>query len=180
MKKILACVIAAAGLVSAASAEDAAFQASLVPNTALRDSTDHITAVSLNIWGLNPQHALAIGLINGSYGQSGGLSIGGVNYAENYTGMQCGFLNVARSDFNGFQAGWVNYTADVCSGFQLAFLNYAGRLTGLQLGLLNMAAQADHGLQIGLVNLLPENRQWFSAGLANELAPVMVIANWRF
>ena len=42
-----------------------------------------------------------------------------------------------------------------------------------------MAAQADHGMQLGLVNLLPENRHWFSAGLANEGAPVTVFLNWR-
>ena len=179
VKRFFACIVVAAGLAANMRAEDASFQASLVPDYALRDQTDTITFASFSIWGMNPQHALAIGLINGSYGQSSGLSIGGINYSENYTGVQFGLLNSTYSDFTGWQAGCVNYTADVFSGFQLGFLNYAGRLTGLQLGLFNMAAQADHGLQIGLVNLLPENQHWFSAGLANEVAPVMVLVNWR-
>ena len=42
-----------------------------------------------------------------------------------------------------------------------------------------MAPQADHGLQIGLINLLPENQHWFTGGIANEIAPVMVFVNWR-
>jgi ABC-type amino acid transport substrate-binding protein len=180
MKKILLCLVAAAGLAAGVRAADASFQASLVPDCALRDETDTITFASLNIWGMNPQHALAVGFVNGSYGQSSGLSAGFINYAENYTGVQWGFVNSAYSDFTGWQAACLNYTGDAFHGFQFGFVNYAGRLTGLQLGFFNMAAQADHGLQLGLVNLLPENRQWFSAGLANEVAPVMVFANWRF
>jgi len=180
MKRILASAIGATLFASGILATDAVFQVSLVPDIALQKQTDNITGVSLNIWGSNQQHAFAIGVINGSYGQSGGLSIGCVNYSENYTGMQWGYLNVVHSDFVGFQIGWVNYTADNDTGLQLGFLNYAGRLKGLQLGLFNMAAQADHGVQVGLLNLLPENRYWFTGGLANEVAPVMVLVNWRF
>ena len=178
MKKLLACIVLAA-LSSGLQASDAAFQASLLPDVALRDSSDTITVASFNIWGMNPQHALAIGLINGSYGHSGGLSIGGINYSENYSGVQLGLLNVTTCDFSGWQAGYINWTSDNFSGFQLGWINYAGRLTGLQLGLFNMAPQADHGLQIGLINLLPENEHWFTGGMVNEIAPVTVIINWR-
>lgn len=179
MKKILAGLVVVAGLATGAQAADASFQASLLPGAALRPMTDTITGFSLNLWGMNPQRAVALGVINGSYGDSSGLSLGGINYSERYTGTQLGLLNITSSDFFGWQAGGINYTADIFSGFQLGFLNYAGRLTGLQLGLFNMAAQADHGMQLGLVNLLPENRHWFSAGLANEVAPVTVFLNWR-
>ena len=179
MKKILACLVVAMSLIAGGRAADASFQASLVPDLALRDETDTITGLSLNIWGMNPQHAVAIGFINGSYGQSSGLSIGGINYSENFSGTQFALLNYTSCDFFGWQAACVNYTSDNFSGFQLGCLNYAGRLTGLQLGLLNMAPQADHGMQIGLINLLPENHRWFTGGLANEIAPVTVIVNWR-
>jgi len=180
MKKLLACVVVATSLACGAQAADGQLQLSLLPGLGLHDDTDNINGLALNIWGLNPQHALAIGFINGSYGHSGGLSAGLVNYAENYTGVQWGLMNLARSDFTGWQAACLNYTADTMDGVQFGFVNYAGRLTGLQLGLLNMAAQADHGLQIGFVNLIPETRTWFASGMANEVAPVMVIANWRF
>ena len=179
MQKTLVYIALAAVLAAGVKASDASFQASLVPDVALRDETDTITFLSLNVWGMNPQHAVAIGLANGSYGQSSGLSLGGINYSENYTGTQLGALNYTSADFFGWQAGCVNYTADNFSGFQLGCLNYAGRLTGLQLGILNMAPQADHGLQIGLINLLPENQHWFTGGIANEIAPVMVFVNWR-
>lgn len=179
MKTILAGLAAVTGFVTCSLAEPA-FQASLFPDVALYDSTETINGLTLNIWGLNPQHAIALGLVNGSFGQSSGFSVGCINYSENYTGVQWGCLNVTRCDFDGWQAGWVNYTADVFSGFQFGWVNYAGQLRGLQFGLFNMAAQADRGLQIGLLNLLPENRQWFSAGLVNEVAPVMVLVNWRY
>ena len=180
MKNILVYLIVAMSLVAGVQAEEAAFQLSLFPNVALYDDTTTINGVAINVWGLNPQHALAIGVINGSYGDSHGISIGGLNYSENYTGFQWGFVNFANANFTGWQAACVNYTADTLDGFQLGFVNYAGRLTGFQLGLFNMAAQADHGLQVGLINLLPETRTWFEAGLANQVAPVMIIANWRF
>ncbi len=179
MKRLLACLVVTAGLAAGGRAAEASFQASLVPDLALRDQTDTITFLSINLWGMNPQHAVAIGFINGSYGQSSGLSLGGINYSENYTGTQLGLLNYTSSDFFGWQAGCINYTADNFSGFQLGFLNYAGRLTGLQLGLFNMAPQADHGMQLGLINLLPENQHWFTGGMANEIAPVTVFVNWR-
>ena len=180
MNKILACVIVAISLAAGVRAEDGQFQLSLVPGLALHDDTDTINGLAINIWGMNPQHALTLGFINGSYGESGGLSMGCLNYAENYTGVQWGFVNFAHANFTGWQAACLNYTADTMDGFQFGFVNYAGRLTGFQLGVLNMAAQADHGLQIGFVNLIPETRTWFAAGLANELAPVMIITNWRF
>jgi hypothetical protein len=63
-------------------------------------------------------------------------------------------------------------------GFQCGVVNVAGSLTGLQLGLVNYAAEASSGVQIGLVNVLPKN-EWFTA-LPNELAPGMILVNWRF
>lgn len=177
MKKLLVC-FACLGFSLAAMAEDQPFQASLVPDAAICDQSDTVNGVALSIWGSNEQHALAFGIVNGSFGHSGGLSIGCLNYAEDYTGVQGSFLNIASGNFVGWQAGCVNYTADVCTGFQWGCVNYAGRLSGVQLGFVNMAAQTDTGLQVGLVNLITENRRWFT-GLPDQVAPVMVFVNWR-
>jgi hypothetical protein len=160
-------------------AEEGVFQASLVPDVAIYPSTTRIRGFAINLWGMNEQNALAIGLINGSYGDSGGLSISVFNYAGAYSGTQLGAINLASAELYGAQIGAINHVSEVCSGLQIGVYNYAGRLSGLQLGVFNMAAQADHGMQIGLINLLPENRRWFSAGLANEIAPVTILVNWR-
>ena len=72
----------------------------------------------------------------------------------------------------------VNYTGGTMKGLQTAAVNYAGKLTGLQLGFVNYAETAESGVQVGFVNIIPQN-QWFS-GLPDELAPGMVIVNWRF
>jgi hypothetical protein len=177
--RLLLALCALLGLSAALHAAEGGFQASLVPDVAIHPSTTRITGFAINLWGMNEQNALAIGLINGSYGDSGGLSLSVFHYAENYTGTQLGAINLCSADLYGAQLGAINHVSEVCSGLQIGLYNYAGRLSGLQLGVFNMAAQADHGLQIGLINLLPQNRVWFSAGLANEIAPVTTIINWR-
>ncbi len=162
-------------------------QLSLTPDIAVFDRTERINGVSLSIWGENPQTALAVGLVNGSTGQSAGLSIGLLNYAENYKGLQWSFVNYTKGDFVGWQGGplvgvllsAVNYTGGSMEGLQLGAVNYAGRLTGLQFGLVNIADSVPGGGQIGLVNVIRENTSWFT-GLPNELAPAMVLVNWRF
>lgn len=177
MKKLpiaLACALACACAVTAA---DRPFQASLTPDWAICEQSDAITGLAINLWGCNEAHAIALGLINGSFGQSGGFSLGAFNYADRYHGVQGGLLNAA-SDLDGCEVGFVNYVTDDCKGWQLGFGNYAGRLSGVQVGFVNMAAQTDTGLQVGFVNLIPQNRRWFG-GLPNELAPVMVFLNWR-
>lgn len=165
MKKLLTVVFIfmACVAVSCAYAEDKPFQASLTPGIAIYPQNTRINGLTLNIWGENPQSALAIGFVNGSSGASKGLSLGLVNYAENYTGVEWGTVNYATGNFKGWQHGVVNY---------------AGKLTGLQLGLINYAETAESGLQIGLVNIISQNR-WFSE-LPNEFAKGMILVNWRF
>ena len=133
-----------------AFAETEGFQLSLIPDIAIHSSSTHIKGVSLNIWGENPQTGFALGFVNGSTGSSSGLSIG---FIANY--------------------------AENYKGLQLGMINYAEKLHGLQLGLVNIAKASDAGLQIGLVNIMSQTQGWFS-GLPNELAPGMVIVNWRF
>ena len=178
MKNLLACVaiLCLAGVVRAA---DVPFQASLTPDIAIYAMQQPVSGVTLSIWGQNPQHALALGLVNGSTDNSGGLSLGLANYASDYIGVQWGIVNVASHRFVGWQKGAVNYVVGECKGFQLGLINYAGQLNGFQLGVLNVADDAKAGLQVGLVNAIETNKQWFG-GMPDALAPAMILANWRF
>ncbi|OGV76435.1 MAG: hypothetical protein A3K18_12775 [Lentisphaerae bacterium RIFOXYA12_64_32] len=186
MKKLLACL--ATVLVSTgAMAGTKPVNLSLTPDIAICDRSETIEGLTLSIWGENEQTSLALGIANGSVGQSAGLSAGVLNYADNYKGLQWALVNYTKEDFSGWQGGplfglifsVVNYTGGNMKGLQVGGVNYAGRLTGLQLGVVNYAEAADAGVQIGLVNIIHQNTMWFS-GLPDELAPGMVLVNWRF
>ena len=185
MKKILA-VLSVALVATVSVAGGKPFQASLTPDIAIYNRSEPITGLTLSIWGENPQTGLALGIVNGSTGQSAGLSVGIVNYADNYKGLQWGVVNYTKQDFSGWQGGpffgllvsAMNYTGGTMTGFQCGVVNYAGKLSGLQLGLVNYAVTVDAGVQIGAVNIMPENR-WFT-GLPGELAPGMIFLNWHF
>lgn len=162
-----------------ALAQSRPVQLSLTPEIALFDRSETIEGLSLSIWGENPQTALALGFVNGSTGQSAGFSIAFVlNYADDYKGIQWAPINYTKGDFLGWQGGLVNYTDGQMKGLQTGVLNYAGDLTGLQFGFVNYAAEAKNGVQIGLVNVMPRSA-WFT-GLPDELAPGMILINWRF
>jgi hypothetical protein len=168
-------------------AETKPFNLSITPDIAIQDRSDTIEGLTLSIWGENQQASLALGIVNGSVGQSTGLSLGFLNYAENYDGLQWGLVNHSKGDFIGWQSGFlfgivgsaVNYTGGTMKGLQTGVVNYAGRLAGLQLGLVNYAEGTDAGVQIGLVNIIRKNAHWFTE-LPDELAPAMVFVNWRF
>ncbi len=178
MKKLLA-VSVVGMLITGGAMASQPIQLSLTPNVALFDRTETIEGLCLSIWGENPQTALALGFVNGSTGQSAGLSWSFIlNYADSYKGIHWAMINYTKGDFLGWQGGLVNYSEGQMTGLQSGVVNYAGRLTGLQFGFVNYAATAKTGVQIGLVNLIPEN-EWFT-GLPNELAPGMIFVNWRF
>jgi hypothetical protein len=142
------------------------FQLSLTPDIAIQPRGTQINGVTLNIWGENPQHALALGLVNGSTGDSSGVSLGFLaNYAQNYKGLEFAWLG--------------NYASKNFSGMQLAAFNYAGTLRGLQLGFINFAQRSPQGVQIGLINIMAETKTWFR-NFPNEVAPGMVLVNWRY
>jgi len=171
---MLACV-AVASTVMAGSP----LQVSITPDIALVDRSERIEGLCLSLWGENPQTALALGVVNGSTGQSAGLSWAFIlNYADSYKGIQWAPINYVARDLLGWQGGLVNYTAGHMKGLQSGTVNYAGRLTGLQFGVINYAEMAETGVQIGLINLIPPN-EWFTK-LPNELAPGMMFVNWRF
>jgi hypothetical protein len=176
MKKLmivaLGCMIA-----SGALAESKPFQASLTPDIAIHSKDTHIKGVTLNIWGENPQSAFALGFVNGSTGDSAGLSLGLFNYAENYKGVQWGFVNCTRGNFVGWQDGFVNHAVNM-TGLQSGVVNIADTFKGVQLGAVNYAKAASSGIQIGAINIISQN-EWFS-GFPQELAKGMVFVNWRF
>jgi hypothetical protein len=153
-------------------------QLSITPDIAIFDKSTRIQGFTLGIWSENPQDALAIGIVNGSTGASAGFSLGILNYADGYKGVQWSLVNYTQGIFAGWQLGIVDYSAGSMKGVQTGVVNYAGNLTGLQLGLVNYAARATGGVQIGVVNLIPENR-WFTE-FPSGLAPGMIIVNWRF
>jgi len=162
------------------------FQASFLPDAAMYPSDQQIDGMTLSIWGQNPQSAFALGLINGSTGESSGLSIGLINYAESYSGVHWSFVNCAEKDFAGWQGGpiflvfsAVNYAGGYMRGFQTGVVNLAGKFSGFQIGLVNYAQYADPGIQIGLINVIAQNSGWFT-NCPEELAPGMVLVNWRF
>ncbi len=162
-------------------------QLSLTPSIALYDRNQRVEGLTVGVWSENPQSALALGIANGSTGHSAGVSLALVlNYADNYKGLQWALVNYTTGNFLGWQCGpclglpfsAVNYTGGTMKGLQTGVVNYAGHLTGAQIGCVNYAATAETGVQIGLVNLIPEN-SWFT-GLPDELAPGMILINWRF
>jgi hypothetical protein len=108
------------------------FQASLVPGIAIYDRNQEIEGVTLSFWGENPQTSLALGIVNGTSGDSAGVSFGFLNYGDSYKGVQFGTANVDKS------------------------------LYGAQFGLVNYSQTTKTGLQFGFINVISDNKKWFS------------------
>lgn len=173
---VLALVVSAAVM-----AQSKPFQASLTPDIAIYDTTTLIEGLTLSIWGENPQRSLALGIANGSTGDSAGFSLGFLlNYADSYTGVMWGAVNFTTGEVLGWQGAFVNYSEGSMKGLQTGWVNYAQRIKGLQLGIVNFAESVDEVLvQIGFLNIIRTNETWF-ANLPDEMAPAMVIVNWKF
>lgn len=78
--------------------------------------------------------AWIINLANDVYGAQAGL----LTKAENLTGAQLGFVNMANHGATGVQFGLFNQ-AEYIHGAQIGFVNYAKTIEGLQVGILNIA-----------------------------------------
>ncbi|MDF7822996.1 hypothetical protein P4B35_03155 [Pontiellaceae bacterium B12227] len=183
MKKLMIAAIACAVSTGAMAAS---FQASLTPDIAVQDRDTDINGVSIGVWNENPSEKFQwqFGFVNGATGDSVGVqwfiflpTI--YNYAENYTGLQMGWVNYASGEMTGLQWGWIG--------------NYAGDLTGAQLGMVNIAKTVDGGFQWGLVNYAETTHNLFQLGLVNimadnnwftdfpgDLAKGFVFVNWTF
>jgi hypothetical protein len=181
MKRILVASLALVAMASTAMAQSKPFQASLTPDIAIHDDMTLIEGLSLSIWGENPQRSLAIGIVNGTKGDSAGFSWGWLlNYGEDYTGVTWAAVNFTKGDVLGWQGAFVNYSGGTMTGLQTGAVNYANRMKGLQLGFLNFAENVNEALvQVGLLNIIRTNDSWFG-DFPNEVAPAMVFVNWRF
>lgn len=164
MKKLIVISSLVAGAaVTQAQDNNAFFQASLTPDIAVHSRTAEIDGICLSIWGENPQHALALGFINGSTGDSQGFTWSFFcNYADNYTGVAWSLVNYTKGDFVGWQSGLVNYAQEF-HGLQWGFVNYTENLRGVQLGLINVAM----------------NNPWFNE-FPDKLATGFPFLNWSF
>ena len=164
-------------------AEEYGFQASLTPDIAVQPKTDQINGLVLNIWGENPQSALALGFINGSTGDSSGFTWSLFNYADSYTGVAWGLANYSTKNFTGWQGGIlfcpciVNISKGTFTGFQEGLVNAAQEFHGFQLAVVNYTENL-HGVQIGLVNIALNN-PWFHE-FPDKLATGFPIVNWSF
>ena len=179
MKKfiILSTLVASAAGLQAAD-DSSFFQASLTPDIALHSKTTEIDGLALSIWGENPQHALALGFVNGSTGDSGGLTWSFFcNYADSYTGVAWSLVNISNEKFTGWQGGLLNISQGTFTGLQSGWINVSQEFHGLQWGLLNYAQEL-HGVQIGFVNVAMNN-PWFDE-FPDKLATGFPIVNWSF
>ena len=158
-------------------ADDTPIQLSLTPDIALYPRTATVRGFSLGVWSENPQWSLTLGLVNGSSGDSGGLSWGIVNYAESYTGVQWGAVNISTENFVGWKCGWINVSQGTFKGLSWGAVNYSEDTTGLQVGVVNYA-QRLNGLQLGFANVAMNN-SWFQE-FPDKLAPVFPFVNWSF
>jgi hypothetical protein len=176
MKKLLI-LTTLAGSTIVSQADESVFQASLTPDIAIHSRTTQINGLALNIWGENPQYSLNIGFVNGSTGDSQGLAWGLVNYADSYTGVAWGWVNISREKFFGWQYGAINYSQGTFTGLQSGWINVAQDIHGLQWGMVNYAENL-HGVQVGLVNVALNN-PWFKE-LPDKFATGFPIVNWSF
>jgi hypothetical protein len=139
---------------------------SLVPDVAVFKKTERIEGFTLSIWGENEQMSFALGVVNGCRGNSGGFSLGALlNYSDDYTGVQVAPVNWSKKSHTGVQVGIFNFAQGVVKGIQFGLANYAEAGSNL--------------IQLGFVNLLMQNKVWFNR-FPKELAPFMIVANWRF
>ncbi|MCX6895007.1 MAG: hypothetical protein NTZ16_05800 [Verrucomicrobia bacterium] len=176
--KTLIIIISLAITVTAVQAGEALLQLSLTPDIAIHPKTTQINGLALNIWGENPQHSLNLGIVNGSTGDSMGLSWAFIaNYADSYTGVQWAFVNVSQRNFLGWQSGAVNFSQGTFTGLQSGWINVAQEFHGLQLGFINYAEKLN-GVQVGAVNVAMNN-PWFKE-FPNKLATGFPFVNWSF
>jgi hypothetical protein len=177
MKKLIIIIALVISTVGLKAEESHFFQASLTPDIAIYSKTTEIRGIALDIWGENPQHSFNLGFVNGSTGDSAGLSWGLVNYDDSYTGVQWGYVNISYKSFVGWQDGWVNYSQGYFKGFQSGLVNITQEAHGLQLGVVNYT-ESLNGVQIGVVNIIKDN-PWFNE-FPNKLATGFPIVNWSF
>lgn len=177
MKRLLI-LLAAITVTTGVMADTKPFNISITPGISIFDRSTRIEGITLSIWGENPQLSLALGIVNGTTGNSAGLDWAWIlNYADNFKGVRWALANYGKQDIMGWDGGFVNYLPGTATGLETGGVNYANRFKGVQFGFFNFVDTTDTGVQIGIINIIRSNKSWFS-DLPNSLAPVMIFVNW--
>ncbi len=93
-----------------------------------------------------------LGSVNHVTGAVEGFQFGGVNIADDLSGLQIGLYNSASSSSSGFcQFGLVNIGHDI-SGVQIGLFNMCDTISGVQIGVLNFITQSDFVIFCPFVN----------------------------
>ena len=178
MKKLFSLVLIAAGVSVAQAGDTAGLQISLIPDVAIQDTSTTIHGLTIDlICGQNQQIGITLGLYNLMTDESEGFCWGAVNYADTYTGVNWGLVNLTQQKFFGWQDGLINYAAVEFTGLQSGVINVAGHARGLQFGVFNYTDKLD-GLQIGVLNIATDNR-WFNR-FPNQFGAAVPFVNWSF
>ena len=180
MKKLFCPVLllAALGAVSVQAADVAGLQISLIPDVALEDTATVIHGLTIDLLcGENQQIGITLGGYHLMTDESEGFAWGVVNYADSYTGVNWGLVNLTQHKFSGWQDGLINYAGVEFTGLQSGIINIAGHSRGLQWGVFNYADTLD-GLQIGVLNIATDNR-WFNR-VPNQFGAAVPFVNWSF
>jgi len=108
MKQLVA-LLAITLLSVTAMAESKPVNFSLTPDVALFSREFLIKGLTLSFWGENEQQSLALGIVNGTPGDSAGAA-GAimVNYADYYTGVRGAGVNYSAQDTLGWDGALVN------------------------------------------------------------------------
>lgn len=127
--------------------------------------------------------AFQVAAVNADYGlTSAGMSVGVVNYAMSYTGVEMGGLNWNNAQSCGLQLAVASANQEEFTGAMLGAFNFARTFTGFQCGAINMADEAT-GFQLGVFNAA-ERLQGVQIGLLNTIVqsslPFMVVMNASF
>jgi hypothetical protein len=132
----LVCLLLAAPLKA-----DMPVQLALWENLQLVDSSESITGIRLNVYGVN----------------------------QNLNGLDLGFLHELRGSGTGMQYGLVSLTLHDFTGIQysLIYTNVGAEMTGLQFSNIVNQARDMQGIQFGMVNLT-ESVEGLQIGLYNQ------------
>ncbi len=164
MKKLIVIAAFAIGTIGLQAGDMPFWQLSLTPDIANHPKTTETSGLALSVWGENPHHGCALGLVNGSSGESSGFTWAFfVNYDESYTGVAWSMVNISKTKFVGWQSGAVNIAKD---------------FRGLQWGFFNYAENLQNGVQIGFANIAVNNG-WFDE-FPDKLAKGFPFFNWSF
>jgi hypothetical protein len=112
------------------------------------------------------------GITNINEKQSRGLILSGVSniVMDSSSGaLISGVFNYSKYEAKGFQLSTINIAATEFSGFQLGVFNYANKLDGVQLGVVNIVGNVESGVPIGLITIVKNDGHYEFEATAGEV-----------